>query len=449
MPVPTRRLAIVAAVVAVAMLFGPDDWPGVPETLPVGPWDLPGPVVVANLVLLALAGIDALLAGNPNGIEIEREMPRALALDVRADVAWHVRNPGAVRRTVSFGDEFAPSLRAGVRRARVAMPGRGRATIETEIMPARRGDFVIDELVVRVEGPLGLGARQSKRSLPSLLRVLPPFRSRDEADLRINKARILEVGLRSSRGLGSGTEFDQLREYGPDDEYRKIDWAATARSGRPIVRTFRAEQNQRVVCLLDNGRVMAGRVADVPRVEHAMDAVLTLATVSTGLGDKCGLVTFDREVRSIVAPAAGRGQLGRITRALYALEPLLAESDYRKAFATTVGRFRRRAMLVVLTDLVVQAVDESLLPALPLIARNHLVLVGAVRDPEVEAWAQASGNDATTAHRRAAAVAALADRDQAIARLQGLGATVIDAPPGELAGRLADAYLGFKARGRL
>ena len=448
MPVPTRRLAIVAVGLAAVMLFAPDTWPGVPERISVGPWELPGPVVVANAVLLLLAAIDGLFAGNPDAIEIEREMPRALALNVRGDVTWHIRNPGGVRRTVSFGDELAPSLSAGIRRARVALPGHGHASVSTEIIPSRRGDFEIADLVVRVDGPLGLGARQRTRSSPSLLRVLPPFRSRDEADLRIGRSRILEVGLRSSRGLGSGTEFDQLREYGPDDEYRKIDWAATARSGRPIVRTFRAEQNQRVVCLLDNGRVMAGRVADVPRVEHAMDAVLTLATVSTGLGDKFGLVTFDRQVHSVVAPAAGRGQLGRVTRALYALEPVLAESDYRTAFATTVSRFRRRAMLVVLTDLVVQAVDESLLPALPLIARTHLVLVGAVRDPEVEAWAQASG-DGEDAHRRAAAIATLNERDQAIARLEGMAATEIDAPPVELAAELADAYMRFKARGRL
>jgi len=449
MPLPTSRLALAAIGAAFVILFGPDSWPGVPETLPVGPWDVPGPVVVVNLILLAIAGIDALLAGHPKGIEIERDMPSALALDVRGDVIWRLRNPSSVRRTVSFGDEFAPSLRAGTRRARVVLPSHGRGTVTTHIIPARRGDFEIEDLVVRVEGPLGLGARQSTRSLPATLRVLPPFRSRDDADLRINRSRILEIGLRSSRGLGTGTEFDQLREYGPDDEYRKIDWAATARAGRPIVRTFRAEQNQRVVCLLDNGRVMAGRVADVPRVEHAMDAVLTLAAVSTGLGDKCGLVTFDRQVRSVVAPAAGRGQLGRITRALYSLEPVLAESDYRKAFAMTIGRFRRRAMLVVLTDLVVQAVDESLIPALPLISRTHLVLVGAVRDPEVEAWAAATPIDAEEAHRRAAAIASLAERDQAIARLKGMGATVIDAPPSELAKRLADAYLTFKARGKL
>ena len=106
-------------------------------------------------------------------------------------------------------------------------------------------------------------------------------------------------------------------------------------------------------------------------------------------------------------------------------------------------------MLVVLTDLVVQAVDESLLPALPLISRTHLVLVGAVRDPEVVAWSQAQVDTPQDAHRRAAAIASLAERDQAIARLRGLGATVIDAPPGDLARELADAYLRFKARGRL
>src|SRR5699024_4406700 len=121
------------------------------------------------------------------------------------------------------------------------------------------------ELVWRGEGPLGLVARQHREHRPSLLRVHPRFRSREEAELKIDQARILEVGLRSSTGRGGGTDFDQLREYTVDDEFRRIDWAATARSGRPIVRTFRAERNQNVVVLFDNGRVMAGRVAGAPR----------------------------------------------------------------------------------------------------------------------------------------------------------------------------------------
>lgn len=449
MPALTRRLALVAAAIAAAMLFLPDAWPGIPASIDVGPWELPGPVVVVLGGLLLLALVDWLLAGSVASIEIEREMPAALALNVPGEIQWSLRNNGGMRRVVTFGDELAPSLRATARRARVVLPPRGRAEVTSTITPARRGEFTIENLAVRVEGPLGLAARQSTRTLPGTLRVLPPFRSRKEADLRVSNRRVLESGLRSARGLGAGTEFDQLREYGPDDEFRRIDWAATARSMRPIVRTYRSEKNQRIIVMLDNGRVMAGRVADVPRVEHAMDAALTLTRVATGLGDKCGLVTFDRVVRSVIAPSNRRNQLNLVSDALYDLEPVLAESNYRQAFGTTVARFRRRAMLVILTDLVVQAVEASLLPALPLIARSHLVLIGAVRDPEVVAWATAVPVTAEEAHRKAAAVTALADRDRAIAQLKSLGAVVVDAAPGDLSMQLADAYIGFKARGRL
>ncbi len=102
---------------------------------------------------------------------------------------------------------------------------------------------------------------------------------------------------------------------------------------RPIVRTYRAERNQNVIVLLDNGRVMAGRVDGVPRVEHAMDAVLFITTVATRLGDQVGLVAFDREVRAVVPPSHHSSQVSQVSEAMYDLEPQLAESDYRGAFA--------------------------------------------------------------------------------------------------------------------
>jgi uncharacterized protein (DUF58 family) len=317
------------------------------------------------------------------------------------------------------------------------------------VQPSRRGRFTPTEVVVRVEGPLGLVARQRRRSVPGLVRVYPPFRSREEAELRIERARILEVGLRSARGRGTGTEFDQLRDYGPDDDHRRIDWSATARTGRPIVRTYRAERNQVVVLLLDAGRTMAGQVAGVPRLEHAMDAAMCVTAVATRLGDRTGLVAFDAGIRAVVPPAAGRHQLGRVTEAMYDLDPQLVESDVRGAFTTAVTRFKRRSMLVLLTDLVEQSVGESLLPALPLVARHHLVLVGAVTDPDVVAWAAGPADDAEAAYRKAAAVAALDARARATARLRALGVVVVDATPGRLAPMLTDAYLDAKAVGRL
>ena len=124
-------------------------------------------------------------------------------------------------------------------------------------------------MVVRVLGPFGLVARQRARRVPGELRVYPPFRSRQEAELRIDKARILEVGLRSAKGRGGGTEFDQLRDYTVDDEFRRIDWAATARSAKPIVRTYNAERNQTVLILLDNGRDgRPGRRRTARRARH-------------------------------------------------------------------------------------------------------------------------------------------------------------------------------------
>jgi uncharacterized protein (DUF58 family) len=303
--------------------------------------------------------------------------------------------------------------------------------------------------MVRVAGPLGLAARQDRSWVPATLRVYPPFKSRDEAELRINRARILEVGLRSAQGRGGGTEFDAMREYGPDDEFRRIDWPATARVGKPIVRTYRAERNQSVLVLLDCGRVMAGRVDDVPRVEHAMDAVMMLTAVATRLGDRAGLVAFDREVRAVVAPAHGRSQLNRVTEAMYLLEPQLVESDYEAAFVETLVRYRRRALLVVLTELAEQAIADTLLPALPLVARDHLVVVASVQDPAVVAMAASSPADPSAAYAKAAALASLEERRRMVARLRGLGVTVVDAPPGRLAPALADAYLRVKATGRL
>jgi uncharacterized protein (DUF58 family) len=436
MPVPTWRLPAAAAALSLVVLLLPLD----------PPWLT---LVVLNAMLLAVAVGDWFLAVRPEAVPVVRELPGVVPLDGRADVVWRVGNPGRRPLNVRLADELAPSLRATTRRARLVVPPDGRATARTVLRPSRRGRFRPSEIVLRIDGPLRLAARQSRRLLPGSLRVYPPFRSRDEAELRINKARILEVGLRSAQGRGGGTEFDSLRDYSVDDEFRRIDWAATARVARPIVRTYRAERNQTVLLLLDAGRLMAGRVDDVPRLDHAMDAVMMLTAVATRLGDRAGLVAFDQQVRAVVPPGHARDQLSRVTEAMYSLEPELVESDYRGAFAQTLARFRRRALLVVFTELAEEAMAESLLPALPLVARDHLVVVASVRDPDIVRWARSSPTEAGTAYRKAAAVAGLDERRRTVARLRGLGATVVDAPPGRLAPQLADAYLRVKATGRL
>jgi len=435
MPLPTWRLAVVAIAAA--------------ELALVSPFGLVATVVAVNAVVIGLLVVDVVAAPSPDRVGIARRLPGTMTVGQRATVEWVVDNPLRRSINIAVADQLAPSLGADDRRFQARLPPGGRAEAATGIKPARRGAFDVTDIALRVDGPLRLGARQSTREVPATLRVNPPFRSRDEAELRIQKARVLEVGIRSTRGRGGGTDFDQLRDYQPDDDFGRIDWAATARTQRPIVRTYRAERNQIVVQLLDNGRVMAGRVDGVPRVEHAMDAVMMLTAVAAHLGDKAGLVAFDRQVRAVVPPAAGKRQLGPVTEAMFDLRPSLHESDYRGAFMHTLARFRRRTMLVLYTDLVEHAVGESLLPALPLIAGQHVLVIAAVQDPDVVRWANEEPADSVDAYRQAAALATLADRQRAVSRLRALGATVVDAPPSQLATRLADTYLGIKATGRL
>lgn len=432
-PVPARRLAaVLAASIVVLLVVGSA----------AAFWLVEAVLVVAVLV-------DVALAPSPARITVERLLPVSGVLEGRLLMSWKVEHPEGRGVTVSVADQLAPSLRASRRRFRVHLARREVVEVDATLHPSRRGRFEPTDLVVRTEGPLGLLARQRTRKLPGRVFVYPRFPSRDEAELRVRRARRQEAGLRTAQGRGGGTDFDQLREYTPDDESRRIDWAATARTGRPIVRTYRAEQNQVVITLLDNGRVMAGQVAGVPRVEHAMDAAMALTSVAARLGDRAGLVAFDATVRAVVPPGTGARQVGRVADVFPELQPVLAESDYAGAFADTLARFRRRALLVLLTDLVEQAMIESLLPALPLIASRHRVIVAAVHDPAVVRWSQMSPSDPEEAYLAAAAVDAIDERNRSAARLRGLGATVVDAGPGQLSGKLCDLYLDVKATGAL
>lgn len=448
-PVPAIRLVALAVVGAVAVFVLPE----IGRT-DLGVFTVDNRFLVVNLVILALALLDFVAAPSPKRFAVTRSHPRAVTLDQPTTISWEIETPKGMRplgssARVSVADQLAPSLRAATRRIELRLAARGTTTAGVEMCPSRRGRFEPEEMVVRTVGPLGFMHKQRRRRHRTSLKVLPPFRSAREAELSLRRARILEIGLRSARGRGGGTEFDSLRELSPDDETRRIDWAATARSQRPIVRTYRAERNQTVLCLLDSGRTMAGRILGVPRMEHAMDGAMLLAELATGLGDRMGLLSFDQDVNTTIEPSNRRSQRALISERLFDLEPALAESNYRNAATHVLARYRRRSFLVLLTELGTEAVEQYLLPSLPLLIRTHLVVVAAVRDPDLVHWTTHTPTDEDGAFLRAASIASLEEREVLAARLRGMGAVVVDAAPADFATALGDAYLDAKAVGRL
>ncbi len=430
MPAGTRRLALCAlALVGLRLLL--------PDALPF-PWWAP------DLVLLGLSAVDVALAPSPGRLDVGRDLPDQVALGASARAALVLRNPTGRAVRLAVADELAPSLRADSRRWTTTVPPRTEARVDTRIRPGRRGRFSPRQVTLRSIGPLGLAARQATVEVAGDLKVVPAFPSRADAELRLARARRLELGVRTVRLPGTGTDFDQLREYTPDDDFRRIDWAATARNQHPVVRTYRAERNQTIIVLLDVGRTTAGRVGDVPRLEHLLDATFALVTVATGLEDGVGVVAYDDRVRASLPPSHRPDQLARVVEATYELEPALVETEHRVALAHTKARHRRRTTVVIATDLTEATAAQVLVPALPLVLRDSNVVVVAVADPEVGSWAHAPVADDEGAFLRAAATSALEERARLAARLRGLGVTVVDAPPGQLSGRLVDQYLNAR-----
>jgi len=436
LPLPTAWFAAAVALTGLALFA----WPG-------RSWSV---LVALDVGLVVLFLVDAALATSPRAIAVTRDVGTTMRVGDPAPMSWVIENTSARPAQVAVHDALWPSLGARRWRAHLRMAARQRMIVRTELLPTRRGRFPLDIVTVRITGPMRLAFRQASRSVPDVVRVMPAYPSRDAVRRRVRLPRVADIGLRSIRRVGGGTEFDQLREYRPDDEFRRIDWPSTVRLQRPIVKQYRTERNQTIVALLDNGRTMAGTVGEVARVEHAMDAVLGLTDAAIRLSDRVGLVCFDRQVRSLVTASSSSSQLARVAEAMYLLEPDLTESAYTAAFSYAAARFRRRSLYIVLTDLAEATVAQTLLPAVRILVRTHLVVVAGVRDPVVDGWAKGVDHQwPSEVFRTAAAITAGHQRERAAATLRAVGAIVIDAAPGRLAIDLVETYLDLKASGRL
>jgi uncharacterized protein (DUF58 family) len=252
---------------------------------------------------------------------------------------------------------------------------------------------------------------------------------------------------RISRGpLGLGTDFESVRDYSPDDDIRQLNWRATARVGRPMSNQYRLERDRDVICLLDAGRLMAAPIGAMTMLDAAVDAVAALALAADELGDRCGAIAFDATIRRFLTPRHRGGR--EVIEGLYDLQAVATDSEFELAFMR-VGR-SRRALVAVFTDLIDEAAARSLLAATAMLARRHTVLVASVAGGEEgPVAADLAAASALELARRIVARDVLAARAATAARLRRAGATVIEAPPRQLAARCLEAYLVAKARGRL
>jgi uncharacterized protein (DUF58 family) len=407
----------------------------------------PALLIAVNLVLLAAIAADLTLAAPVRTLRFTRSGDARCLLGERASVGLTVQNPGRRPLRADIRDAWQPSAGASPAHTRVRVAAGGQAWLTTTLAPTRRGDKAAAAVTVRSAGPLGLAARQGSHSVPWTVRVLPPFRSRRHLPEKLSRLRLLD-GQHRALLRGQGSEFDSLREYVIGDDVRSIDWRATARRGDVMVRTWRPERDRQILVVLDTGRTSAGRVDGVPRLDAAMDATLLLTALASRAGDRVDLIAFDRRLRARVVGAPRPAVLSAVAQAMAGIEPELVETDAAALSSTALTTARHRSLIVLFTDLNPAAIEEGLLPRLPLLAARHEVLVAAVADPALATMASGRA-DAAAVYGAAAAEQALAARQRVSALLERRGAHVVDAPPDRLPATLADAYLALKTAGRL
>lgn len=398
------------------------------------------------LLCLGLFLLDRRLAGDVRRFEVEREHDSKLSLGADNPVRISLYNRSPRPASIWVRDEPPDAFEINTCILSGTVPARNTWQDVYYVRPLRRGDYQFGSINLRWNGPIGLVLRQARVEAPCPVKVYPNLLDVRRYDLLLRRNRLQEMGLRHARQFGEGTEFERLREYVPDDEFRRIDWKATARHNWPVTVEYQTERSQNVMAVLDVGRMMQSPVARMAKLDYAVNAVLLLAYVATGKGDKVGLMTFADQVDFFTSPRQGRGQFYRMLEALYGIEAQPVEPDYRRALNHLALRQRRRALVVIFTDLSGGVSVQALLSHVPVLARRSLPLVVTISDPDIHAAAQQVPHDSLSAYQRAAAAGLLEERQITLDRLRRQGVLTLDVPANQLSLSVINRYLELKGK---
>jgi uncharacterized protein (DUF58 family) len=394
--------------------------------------------------LLALAAIDAIRARG-RLVTVAREAPKVLSVGRDNPVRLYIRSRARRPLLVHLVDDLPDGAASTDLPARVLLGPGAAATHTYHLRPSRRGAHALGDHHVRYRSPLGLWQRQLRIPASDAVKVYPDVKAVRTYELLARQNRDAAL-MRAVRLRGGESEFERLREYRKDDEYRTIDWKATARRQRLIAREYQQERNQSIVCLVDCGRLMTTESrtsAGLSHLDHALGAVLMMSHVAARSGDQVGLLAYDSEVRAFVPPAGGRRATERLIQATYDVHPALVEPDHRAAFTVLSRRVRRRALVVLFTQVIDDVAAQTVLRLMRSLAPRHLPLIALLRDGALDATAESPRSDL---YLRGAAAEAILWRERLARDLKAGGALVLHTLPERLTPALVNRYLEIKAQ---
>ncbi|MFM7243773.1 MAG: DUF58 domain-containing protein [Planctomycetaceae bacterium] len=437
---PTRLMCLVALaplVPTVALFVAPSAWAA---------------VVVADVLVLLVAVADLAALPHRRAIQVGRQIQPVATRGAEHRVTIVVENRSQRAVELAVVDDQPPGVEGAAAIPVLRIEAGRRRTIHTRIVPTERGAVRLERIFVRCQSPLRLWNGFWAYPAVDTLHVYPALKQIGRYALSARTNRMSLLGVRQSRRIGTDNEFERLRDYSSDDQFRSIDWRATARRLRLTVRDHQSNQSQRVVFAIDCGRMMVNRTAGESLLDAALDAALTLAHVALAQRDEAGLLCYDEAVTRWLPPRAGRGQLNRMIAAAHDVQPRLVESRSDLALLHLQRHCLKRTLLVVITNVLDDRNADRIRRHLAPTVGRHLPLVVLLRDPAltqpVRDWEQAAAHPpgVATLERAGAAADILLWRRHVLADLEADGVLTLDSSPADLTADLVNRYLAIKAR---
>ncbi|WP_160106293.1 DUF58 domain-containing protein [Pseudomonas izuensis] len=402
-------------------------------------WGLP-------LALLALALIDAIRLKRLPSPRVRRHMPGSLSLGRWGEVRLELEHDFVQPLDLKLFDHVPDGLSFENLPLTVSLQPGQRSLSSYRLRPLKRGHFRFEQCEVNLPGPLGLWSDKRLLHITDQTRVYPDFVRLYGGQLSAVDHWLNQLGVRQRQRRGQGLEFHQLREFREGDSLRQIDWKATARQRTPIAREYQDERDQQIIFMLDCGRRMRSQDDELAHFDHALNACLLLSYVALRQGDAVGLSTFASDQPRYLAPVKGSGQLNILLNTVYDLSSSQRSADYQAAITQLLARQKRRALVVLVTNLRDED-DEELLEAVKRLGKHHRVLVASLRENVLDHLRESPVQTLPEALAYCGTVDYLNARAELHERLSAHGVPVLDARPAELGTKLVSQYLSWKRSG--
>jgi uncharacterized protein (DUF58 family) len=434
---PDRRLAYVCVVPAVASVL-----------LVFSPPALLWPILGIDLLVVVAAAADLATTPRAGDFYCERQAGRIASLAKPHPVALTVANGSSLPRLVIVRDDASPLLNPEPAEFELHLAPRSRVTVHYELRAKRRGAFSLERVYLRARSRLGLWQRLFEYPVPGTIHVYPDMKQLAEYAVLARTNRLSLVGVRRTRRIGQDNEFERLRDYTLDDNFKHIDWRSTARRGKLTVKDFQTSQSQRIIFLVDCGRMMTNEASGVSLLDHALNAMLMLGYVALRQRDSVGMLAFSDRVHGYVPPRGGRNQMNHLLHASFDRFPKLVESRYDEALLYLAAHCRKRALVVLITNLIDEVNARQVHLYLSNLAGRHLPLGVLLRDRRLFEAVDQAGPEPTgkALYRAAAAADILTWRREVLTDLESRGVLALDVFPEDMTAALVNRYLEIKAR---